>query len=259
MNPNQYQVPGSQYSQKGTYIAPPAQPSVVAPTQPPAQLPVYPQQSSGVGKIIAIVILTLTTIASLGLLAYVYTEFVAARTDVDGQIATAVAEAQLAQAEELEKKFAEEEKKPNRTFSAPEDYGNLSFQFPKTWSVYIDSDISSGTKDYIAYLHPGEVPAYPSSDATITAITITIKDTTVDKVTAAYDKLLEKGNMTAETVKVNKGTYSATLYRGTVKKSFIGMIAIMKIRDKVAIIQTDSSSAYEEDFMRILNSLTFNA
>jgi hypothetical protein len=38
----------------------------------------------------------------------------------------------------------EREKYPYKTFSGPEDYGKLTFEYPKTWSVYIAAAANKG-------------------------------------------------------------------------------------------------------------------
>lgn len=256
MNPNQFQMPGASYPGK-PYVAPQAQPSVVAPSAPPAQLPTYKAPSPA--KTIAIVILTLTTLAFVALFAWIFVEYEDLRTDTDGKIGVAVAAAVHERELELEAHYEEEEKKPNVTFSGPEDYGNLSFKYPKTWSAYIEKDASSGSGDFVAYLNPAGVQPNPGGNDTVTAITVTIKTATQEKVQEEYDKKVSKGEMTVSIVDVNNGAAKASVYRGTVKRSLKGIVAIMKIRDKVAIIQTDSEDTFNSDFENILKTLTFNS
>ena len=76
----------------------------------------------------------------------------------------AVAEAKKEQATLDEDKFAQREKEPNRQFVGPDDYGRLTFDYPKTWSVYVARDTSRGGT-YEAYLNPITVPpvCQPSS------------------------------------------------------------------------------------------------
>jgi len=242
----------------GTYVAPPAQPSIVASAQPPVEFPVYKAESSPV-KTIIIVILVLICLGLSALSAYLYIQYSDVRTDVDGQINNAVIEAEHNLTLELQKQFEEQEKLPNRTFSGPEDYGNLSFPYPKTWSLYEEKDASSGTGDYVAYLNPLGVPAGPAAATTVTAITVTIKSAVYEKVNASYETAVKKGTMTATTRYVNGGSAQAVVYRGIVKKDFDGIVVLMKIRDKTAIIQTDSAEVFGADLNKILDNLTFNS
>ena len=57
------------------------------------------------------------------------------KSNVDGKVAAAVAEAEKKQAEDLTNKFLQEQKEPRLTFNGPDDYGHVSFTYPRTWSV----------------------------------------------------------------------------------------------------------------------------
>ena len=125
---------------------------------------------------IGLIILVLGA-GSLAIWAYVnYTE---AKTDIDGKVAAAVAEAKRAQAEEDEAKFAEREKEPRREFIGPDDYGRLSFTYPKTWSVYVAKDARKGG-DYEAFLHPIQVPSLEQQATQQVALRLQIVDKDYD-------------------------------------------------------------------------------
>ena len=88
---------------------------------------------------------------------WAYLNYNEAKTDIDGKIELAKAEAKRDQAEADETKYREEEKNPRRDFIGPEDYGRVSFTYPKTWSVYVSKDAVKGG-NYEAYFHPVQVP-----------------------------------------------------------------------------------------------------
>ncbi len=170
--------------------------------------------------------------------------------NVDLKIAEAVSEAKAEQA----LADAEEAKKDTRQFTGPTDYGQLSFDFPKLWSVYVASDASKGG-DYTAYLNPLEIE--PVSESTVYALRVTIRDKDFESVAAEYQRYLDKGDlsMTTETV----GGTTANRYTGKIPGTDLnGIIVIFKIRDKTAVLRTDSVG-YEKDFQTILNSVKFNA
>jgi hypothetical protein len=66
------------------------------------------------------------------------------KTNVDCKIDVAVITAKKEQADSDEVKFSEREKEPNRQFVGPDDYGRLTFNYPKTWSVYVSKDAATG-------------------------------------------------------------------------------------------------------------------
>ena len=207
-------------------------------------------------KIIAIVILSMTTLTFLGLFIWMMVQYNDVSTDVNAQIKTAVDAAKMEQSLEDEAEFAEREKDPYRDFAGPADYGQLSFKYPKTWSVYIASDASKGG-DYEAYLNPIEVN--PVSANTINALRVTIRDKAFDDVVQEYQRFMENrdANLSVESVTV-AGT-TANRYTGTIPNTELnGVIVIFKIRDKTAILQTDSM-LFVEDFNTLLSTVQFNA
>ena len=210
----------------------------------------------GMVKSIAIVILSLTTVAFIGLFIWMSGQYDAASTDVNGQIAEAVAAVRVEQAEDDESEFAEREKYPYRTFSGPVDYGQLTFEYPKTWSVYVASDASRGG-DYNAYFNPIEVQVV--SNTTINALRLTIRDAAFDDVAGEYQRYLDQQDSGLSMESVTVGGTAANRYTGKIPGTeFSGIVVIFKIRDKTAILQTDSV-LFAEDFNRLIDSITFNA
>lgn len=214
------------------------------------------KDNSNLIKIIVIIGLSLIAATFIGLFIWMAISYNDAKTDLDGKISVAVASAVDEKSEELELEFAEREKDPYQDFSGPEDYGQLSFKYPKTWSVYIDSDASKGG-NFEAYFNPGEVN--PVSDTTINALRVVIRDKSFDDVAAEYEKEMKKkdSNLTIESIKVNN--LAANRYTGTIPGTDLnGFIVIFKIRDKTAILRTDSV-LFKDDFDRLLSTVVFNS
>ncbi len=195
----------------------------------------------------------LVAITFIGLFIWMYSQWDTVQKDVDGQIMTAVTEAVNEKAEEMENQFIEREKSPYRTFAAPSDYGELSFEYPKTWSVYEAKDATNGG-DYEAYLNPDKV--YPVSSSTINALRVTIKDQSYDSFISTYENQLKNGKLTVSVRPINGE--NANLYTGELPNGkLVGIAAVFKIRDKTAIIQTDAM-LFEEDYQKVLDSVRFN-
>ena len=272
--PNQQSLPPVQpvQAQPGQPMQPimPAQPGQSVPPMShfqttPGGVPVVTQaapavkkDNSGLIKTIAIIALSLLSATFIGLFIWKAIEANEAQTDLDEKIDDAVANATKEQASKLEKEFAEREKDPFREFSGPTDYGQLSFEYPKTWSIYVAEDAVSGG-DYSAYFNPIQVDTVGKE--TINALRVVIKNESFDDVTADYQKYVEDDDepLAIESVSVGiDNKITANRYTGTIPDTELsGIIVTFKIRDKTAILETDSMT-FEEDFNRLLSTVTFN-
>lgn len=213
------------------------------------------QDASNLTKTIVLIVEALVAVTFIGLFIWIYSEYNAVRTDVEGQITKAVAEARIQQADKDEAEFAEREKYPYKTFSGPEDYGELSFEYPKTWSVFVAADASKGG-DFIAYLNPGQIN--PVTNDMINALRVTIRDASFESVVSEYQNIMSRNSdLTVESITVNGGT--ANRYSGTIPGTDLkGIIVVLKIRDKTAILSTDSL-LFKSDFEKVIDSIKFNA
>lgn len=202
--------------------------------------------------LIMVIILSVTTIVFGGLSIWSYTQFQAKSTDVNGQIKVAVVEAQKQQQEDDEKKFAEREKEPNRDFVSPDDYGRVTFKYPKTWSAYIATDPTRGGA-YEAYLSPREVPMV-SANAQF-ALRITIENRNYDQVLETYKSKVNSGDLASSST-TSQGNVG-TRYDGNFSQNIRGAAVVYQIRDKTLTIRTDANT-FKPDFENIIKTITFN-
>lgn len=199
---------------------------------------------------ILLVISILVAIIFVWLYVQKYIEWDAISKDLDGRIEAAVAVAVSENTTEMEAEFAEREKSPYLEFSGPVDYGSLSFQYPRTWSVYIAKDAVNGG-DFEAYLNPVQVN--PVGNNTINALRVRIRDASFDSVAKTYESSIKNGKLTLKTDTV--GGVLANIYTGELSNSLRGAAMILKLRDKTVILQTDAE-IFMDDFYRILDSVT---
>jgi len=178
--------------------------------------------------------------------------YMAQKSDVDGRISAAVATAKKDQADKDADKFAALEKEPNREFAGPDDFGRLTFSFPKTWSVFINKDVTSGGV-YEAFLNPISVP--PVSASQQYALRVTIEQKDYDKVIAGYETLVKKGDLHSSAVSANGS--NGTRLDGNFSKDIRGSAVIYKIRDKTATLRTDAG-AFTADFNSLIATIKFN-
>lgn len=201
--------------------------------------------------ILSIVFIVLT-VGLGGAFAWALVNYMDQKDNVDTKVSTAVTSAVKTQADKDAAIFEAEDKKPNRLFAGPEDFGSLSFSYPKTWSTYINKDASSGT--FQAYLNPVSVP--PVADKTQYALRVSIETRDYDSVLTTYQSLVKKGDLKSSTVKING--VDSTRLEGNFTKDIRGSAVIFKIRDKTVTIRTDADT-FKPDFDALVASIKFNS
>lgn len=187
-----------------------------------------------------------------GLAIWSYMQYEEKRSDVDGQVSIAVAEAKKEQAEEDEVKIQAARENPYIQFVGPSDYGRVTFDYPRNWSAYIDKDASKGG-DFEAYLNPVTVP--PVSQRERYALRVTIEDKTYENVLQTYKSLVERGDL--KTTNVNINDINGTRIDGAFSKEIRGSAVVFKIRDKTLIVQTDAET-FKPYFDKIIKTIEFN-
>lgn len=205
-----------------------------------------------IAETIVLTIVSVIAAVFIGLFVWMFLQYNDARTDVEGQIREAVAVAVDQNTMKLNEEFAEKEKSPYNTFLAPGDYGGMTFDYPKTWSVYIAKEADKGG-DFEAYLNPDKVS--PVKNDAINALRVTIKTGTIEDVVKQYDRYVQDGTTTASVRQINGE--NANVYAGTLQNKLVGKVAIFKIRDKVVTLQTDAS-VFISDFDKILDTVKYN-
>lgn len=229
------------------------------------QVQVVPEQKkdmSGLIKTIVIILVSLIAVTFIGLFIWMFMQYNEVQTDVEGQIGLAVAEAKDEQAAKDEAEFFEREKNPYKTFSGPADYGQLTFNYPKTWSVYVAAAATDGG-DFNAYFNPVQVDAVGKD--TINALRVTIKNKSFEDVAEEYQRIMDRkdSGLTVQSVVIGdaekNSEVTANRYTGKIPNTDLnGFIVVFKIRDKTVILQTDSV-IFENDFNELLETITFNA
>lgn len=199
--------------------------------------------------IISIVFVVLTT----GIMTWSLINYFDQKNNVDTKVAAAEATARKEQADEDEAKFAEREKEPNRQFVGPEDYGRLTFNYPKTWSVYVNKDVEKTGSTYEAYLNPISVP--PVSATQQYALRVLIEDKDYDKVISGYQAAVKKGDLKTSAVKA--GDVDGTRLDGTFSKDIRGSAVVFKIRDKTVTLRSDAET-FAADFNALASTIKFN-
>jgi hypothetical protein len=210
------------------------------------------EQGGVSGSLIAIIGLVALALATGAVAIWAYLNYSEQKTNVDGKINLAVAEAKKTQGDADEAKFAEREKEPNRQFVGPDDYGRLTFDYPKTWSVYVAQDVAKGGA-FEAYLNPITVPPVAATQQYSLRVLIEEKD--YDQVVKSYEALVKKGDLRT-TVTSSNGN-DGTRLDGNFTKDIRGSAVVYKIRDKTVTLRTDADT-FKPDFESLIKTINFN-
>jgi hypothetical protein len=212
------------------------------------------QQGAVSAQLFVIIGLLLLIVGVSGLSAWLYMQYSDQKNNVDSKIAVAEAAARKEQAEEDDLKIKKVEEEPNREFASPEDYGRLSFKYPKNWSVYVADDGADNSRQYSAYLHPISVQPINSITARA-ALKVTIESIAYDEALANYTSTIEKGDLKSSTVSLNG--HEGTRLDGLIETDIRGSAVLFKVRDKTITVATQADT-FKEYFDTIIKTIDFN-
>lgn len=175
------------------------------------------------------------------------------RQNVDKKVQAAVADAKKQQSDADARIFAEKEKQPYTQFIGPNELGRVTFNYPKTWSVYVGSD-GGQASSYEAYLQPGVVPPVLSRQPY--ALRVSIDNRSYDQTLQQYQLSAKTGELKSTAIAVNG--FSGNRLDGKFSGGFEGSMVIFKVRDKTLRLYTETT-VFRPDFDNIvLKSLSFN-
>ncbi len=214
---------------------------------------IYKQENGEIsGALVASVVLGMVVLVFGSIMIWALVNYNDQKNNVDSKIQSAVTDAEKNQKDKDQKEFDEKEKNPLKDFVGPNDLGRVTFQYPKTWSVYVDSD-GSNSSDYKAFFHPGEVP--PTQGQNKFALRVTISNQSYDQILQQYSSLVKQGQLRSSTLSANG--YNGQRLDGNFTADLEGSVALFKIRDKSLILATDSPS-FRPDFTdKVIKTLGF--
>lgn len=250
LNPQQ-PLSNQQFPQQTMQPAP--QPGY-APIQPASVPPIAPRprKTSKVWIILTIVFILLT-LGGAGAAVWAFMNYNEQKATVDSQVTAAVATAVKKEQDDAAAHLLEVENTPNRLFTGPSDYGNLSFNYSKLWSTYVAKDALKGG-NYEAYFNPVSVP--PVAPAERYALRVTIVEQDYDQVLNTYQNLVTSGQLQSSAYKVDETT-SGTRLDGNFTKDIRGSAIIFKIRDKTVTLRTDAET-FREYFDALIKTIKFD-
>jgi hypothetical protein len=146
------------------------------------------------------------------------------------------------------------------SFVGPDDYGRFGFYHPCNWSIYVSQPARSGG-NFEAIFHPRKII---SGGNEAYALRFSIVTQSYDSVIAGRQGLVSAGKLTMSTFtntinpgQPNQYTITGTRFDGEMMAGVPGGAeVIFRIRDKTAIVRTDSG-LFKADFDRLISTITF--
>lgn len=183
------------------------------------------------------------------------------KNNSDKKSAAAVEAAKKAQAGELQKKFDEDYKNPNKTYKGPDSFGSVMLSYPKTWSAYEDE---RGAQPINGYFYPDFVPSLTGGSAF--ALRVELVNSTYSQVMLQYSPQIKAGRLKAAAYVPPKMTGVAGVQPGTRLDGVVshsqtgdhtGAMVIEQVRDKTLKIYTESTNFLPDFNNIVLPSLTY--
>lgn len=212
---------------------------------------------------IIIAILAVLLIAAVGFGSWAFSGRQDYKNNVDAKIATAVSAAQKAEDAKQLANYNEQLKKPYKTFSGSATFGSISFNYPLTYSAYVDT--TSSSQPIEGYFYPGVVPGIQSGTAF--ALRVELVTTAYNQVVGQFSSQIQQGTVTSAAyvppkMKGVTNVQTGTLLTGAIAQDSQGntqngAMLIIPVRNTTLQIYTESTD-YLSDFNNIiLPSLTF--
>jgi hypothetical protein len=178
------------------------------------------------------------------------------KTNYESEKSLAITDAVKVQQDKDEAAYEERAKLPYYSFTGPSDYGSISFEYPKTWSVYVDKD-GTNNSDYVAYFQPKQVDPV-SGKSSRYALRFQILNRQITTVQSSYEAKIKNGKLTSRAFSSDDNALSGTWYEGEIADGIRGIVILLKVNDKTLVVQTDAE-AYRSDFETLVKKLRRNS
>lgn len=210
------------------------------------------------GLVISLVFAVILLLGTIGFGAWAFSSREDYKANSDTKVNLAVQSAVQANSLKKDKQFAEEAKKPLKTYNGPEALGSLTVNFPKTWSGYVNSAgaTNSGLDVYFA---PGVVP--PIGDqASVFALRVQVLNQAYAQVVESFSAQQKQGKATISAYSLPKVPKAVGVkVTGTVPgKETAATFVILPLRSQTLQIETDGTQFLDDFNNNILPNLSFS-
>ncbi len=207
--------------------------------------------------LIPVILLSVLFVSAAAFGAWAFSKSQDYKNNVDAKVAVAVtANKAVVQAADA-KTYAEAAKQPLMTYAGPEAYGSVHISYPKTWSLYVSTPVtSSGLPNN--YFNPVSISSLSDSKS-IYALRMQVLGQSYASVVNSFADSVKSGKTAVAPYTLsNVPNVIGIRADGLLNNGETGSMVVFPIRDKTLEIWTESAT-YVPDFNdTILPKVTFS-
>lgn len=206
--------------------------------------------------LIPLVLLIILFLSAAGFGIWAFSSRADYKDNSDKKAAAAAAQAVKETEATAAAKYAEEAKKPYDTYIGPAPFGNITVNYPKTWSAYV-VESERGSTPVNGYFNPKVVPSATDSDKTF-ALRVELVQTTYEAVLDQFKGRLEKGEVTVQPVTLAKvPSVVGSRVEGQITSKKQGTMIVLPLRNMTLKVWTESNDFKADLDTHILPNFSF--
>lgn len=202
------------------------------------------------------VILLIFFFGTAGFAFWAFSERSHYKNDSDQEVAVAVQEAIKSTQETDAIKYAEEAKEPYDSYIGPAAFGNITINYPKTWSGYV-VESERGGNPINGYFQPNVVPSVTDQDKTF-ALRVELVQQSYDTVVNQFKSQVNASKVTIAPYKLDKvPSVVGSRVEGQITPKKQGTMVVLPLRNMTLKVWTESNDFKGDLDTHILPNLSF--
>ncbi|HEX8762468.1 MAG TPA: hypothetical protein VF733_01795 [Candidatus Saccharimonadales bacterium] len=178
------------------------------------------------------------------------------KNNSDQKAAVAASAAREDQKSLDEVKFAEDAKKPFDTYIGPAQFGNVTINFPKTWSAYV-IESERGSTPISGYFQPKVVPNTTDQNNSY-ALRVELVSNTYETVLDQFKQRIDSGKATIKPYTLPKvPSVVGSRIDGQITNTKQGVMTVLPLRNMTLKIWTESNDFKNDLDTNILPNFSF--
>ncbi|MGH7195668.1 MAG: hypothetical protein ACREGA_02715 [Candidatus Saccharimonadales bacterium] len=150
------------------------------------------------------------------------------------------------------KQYAQEAKKPLKTYTGPSAFGTIVVQYPKTWSAYVAEGGTTSSDPIEGYFQPGFVPDINGNSNTF-ALRVQLTSQAYDQILQSYTDLAKQGKVKIQpytSANIASNVFGVRI-DGQITQNAQGSMIVLPLRNMTFEMSTESKQ-FESDFNNII-------